>query len=513
MAAKIPILRRPRGVLEPLVRLDCELFARIAGAHLPWLDRGLPLLSRSANHSGLWITIGASLATGGGRRGQRAAIRGLASIGVTSLVVNQGIKRVVRRPRPSLRNVPAVRRVRVAPLTTSFPSGHAASAAAFATGAATELAPAGPPLALLAAAVGASRVYVGVHYPLDVLVGAAIGAGIARSTRRVWGTLPARADDAPPCEDRRRRPPNAHGEGITVLVNPGSGSSSGEDLAQTLRERLPHVRIRQLEDGDGLDDALEAAAGDAGVLGIAGGDGSVTAAAEAARERSAPLLVLPGGTLNHLARDLRVDRADDALDAVVAGETVGVDAATIDGRLFLNSAGFGAYPDMLVHRERLRPVLGRWPSQVAAFVVALVRARPLELILNGTRRRVWLGFVGNCRYEPAGIAPSWRPRLDDGRFDVRLALADGRYSRPRLILAALSGRVPGSPAYVEELVDELRVESPEASLRLACDGEHFAGHGDFLIQKLAQRLEIYAPHRVDGHAPAGGRAGRGSFVL
>src|SRR6185437_14802877 len=157
MTVKLPILRRPRGVLAPVVRLDCALFARIAGAHTPWLDRALPLLSRSANHSGLWITIGASLAAGGGRRGQRAALRGLVSIGVTSLVVNQGIKRVVRRPRPSLRNVPAVRRVRVAPLTTSFPSGHAASAAAFATGVATELAPAGPPLALLAAAVGASR--------------------------------------------------------------------------------------------------------------------------------------------------------------------------------------------------------------------------------------------------------------------------------------------------------------------------------------------------------------------
>src|SRR3954451_15576563 len=110
MAAKLPILRRPRGLLEPVVKLDCELFARVAGGHTPWLDRGLPLLSRSANHSGLWVAIAACLAAGGGRRGQRAAIRGLVSIGVTSLVVNQSIKRVVRRPRPSLRNVPAVRR-------------------------------------------------------------------------------------------------------------------------------------------------------------------------------------------------------------------------------------------------------------------------------------------------------------------------------------------------------------------------------------------------------------------
>src|SRR3954454_4943656 len=343
-----------------LVRLDCELFARVAGAQAPWLDRGVPLLSRSANHSALWIAVGACLGTAGGRRGRRAAIRGLASIGVTSLVVNQGIKRVVQRPRPDLRHVPVVRRVKVAPLTTSFPSGHAASAAAFATGVASELPPAGAPLAVLAAAVGASRVYVGVHYPLDVLVGAATGVTIARLTRRLWPTLPAHADDTPPSDDRRRVAPNSQGEGITVIVNPSSG---GGDFAETLRERLPQVRISQ---ADNLDRALATADGD--VLGIAGGDGSVAAAAEVALARSTPLLVLPGGTLNHLARDLRVDRGRDALDAVAAGETVGVDVATIDGRLFLNSAGFGAYPEMLAHRARLR--LPRWPSQIGALAIA-----------------------------------------------------------------------------------------------------------------------------------------------
>jgi undecaprenyl-diphosphatase len=444
------------------------------------------------------MAIAASMVASGSRRGQRAALRGLVSTGLTSLFVNQAMKRVVRRPRPSLRNVPAVRRVRVAPLTTSFPSGHAASAAAFATGAAIEIAPAGAPVAVLAAAVGGSRVYVGVHYPLDVLVGAGIGAGIAGLTVRLWPKLPARADDAPPSGDRRDVAPNADGDGVTVVVNPRSGSGLDQELARTLHERLPRARIAQLDDGQELGEALEAAAGESRVLGIMGGDGSVTAAAEIALAHSTPLLALPGGTLNHLARDLRVDSAEDALDAVASGEVVGVDVATIDGRPFLNVAGFGAYPEMLAHADGLRARFGRWPGQVAAAAKTLVHACPIELTINGTPRRVWLGFVGNCRHEPAGIAPSWRPRLDDGRFDVRLALADMRLSRTRLILAALTGRVARSRAYAEELVKELRVESPYARLRLARDGEHFERHGDFVIEKRPERLAVYAPHRAGG---------------
>src|SRR4051794_3368254 len=89
-------------------RVDRAALARVARGHTPWLDRVLPRLSRAANHSLLWIAASAALAYGGGRSGKRAAVRGIGSIAVTSALVNQGVKYVVRRPRPSLRHVPAV---------------------------------------------------------------------------------------------------------------------------------------------------------------------------------------------------------------------------------------------------------------------------------------------------------------------------------------------------------------------------------------------------------------------
>jgi diacylglycerol kinase family enzyme len=441
------------------------------------------------------LSIACCFAAGSGRRGQRAALRGIGSIAMTSVLVNHGIKRIVRRPRPSLRAVPAVRRLPVAPLTTSFPSGHAASAAAFATGVAAERPSAAVPLTVLAAAVAGSRTYVGVHYPLDVVVGACAGATIARLTCRLWPVLPGYADTVPPSNDLRRPAPLSDGEGVGLVVNPESGGARTTHLGDELRRRLPHAHIVGLGAGDQLSHALEQLASGCKVVGVCGGDGSAAAAVEVALDRSRPVLLIPGGTLNHLARDLRIRTADDATAALARGEAVGVDVGCIDGRLFLSSAGFGAYPDMLDARRRLEHRLGRWPAQVAALIQTLLRAEPLELTVDDRRRSVWMGFVGNCGHEPAGLAPSWRPRLDDGWFDVRLLLAESRYSRQRLMSAILTGRLISARDYLQFKARELRIEASTRHLRLARDGECFDGRGDFVIEKRSGRAAVYALHQ------------------
>src|SRR3954454_19382093 len=167
-----------------LARLDNDVFEALAGSATGSLDRSLALLSRSADHGVLWVLAAGVLAAAGGPAGRAAAPSGLGSTALTSLLVNQGLKRLVRRSRPPL-GVPLARRVPM-PATTSFPSGHAASAAAFATAASAELRVLRVPLGLVAAAVGLSRVYVGVHYPLDVVAGAAIGVAVGAAAPTAW---------------------------------------------------------------------------------------------------------------------------------------------------------------------------------------------------------------------------------------------------------------------------------------------------------------------------------------
>lgn len=172
-----------RGDVE---RVDVAVYAAIAQTPTPALDRAMARLSDAADRSRLSLTAAAVLAVAGGRPGRRAAVRGVASIGVTSAVVNLVVKPLRRRPRPDrvAEQVPAIRHVHM-PRSTSFPSGHSAAAFAFATGVGHELPGVAIPLRGLAAVVAYSRVHTGVHYPADVIAGALIGAALAQLTTQL----------------------------------------------------------------------------------------------------------------------------------------------------------------------------------------------------------------------------------------------------------------------------------------------------------------------------------------
>lgn len=135
---------------------------------------------RAADHSKLWLASAGLLAVAGGARGRRAAVDGLASIALTSALVNGLLKPLARRRRPDRVTYKRAggRQVRM-PVTRSFPSGHAASAVAFAAGVVAEAPQTGLALNFAAAVVASSRVHTGVHYPGDVIAGSLTGAALA----------------------------------------------------------------------------------------------------------------------------------------------------------------------------------------------------------------------------------------------------------------------------------------------------------------------------------------------
>lgn len=177
--------RQAHEVLGQLEALDTAVYRAVATSPTPAIDRHVQRISDAANYSKVWFGVAGALALFGGSRGRRAAVDGLVAIGIASFVTNRVVKPVAVRGRPErAADVVADRVVRM-PTSRSFPSGHTASAFAFASAVSNTMPPLSFPLTLMATAVGYSRVHTGVHFPADVLFGSVIGATSGETAS--WG--------------------------------------------------------------------------------------------------------------------------------------------------------------------------------------------------------------------------------------------------------------------------------------------------------------------------------------
>jgi diacylglycerol kinase family enzyme/membrane-associated phospholipid phosphatase len=431
-------LRRIALLPSAVRRVDARVGRRINTRRtLPAVDLGYARLSRAADRSVLWFAIALVLVVTGQHR---AALRGAASLATASALANLVGKQLFGGDRPLLKDIPIGRRLRTSPTSPSFPSGHAASAAGFVTGVALESPRTGLALVPAAVAVAYSRLHTGAHWFSDVIGGAIIGAAVAAAGSAL---VPARP--APRAAERLggmdiALPAIADGAGVFVVVNSSSGVSVlRPDAEEYLADHLPAARVHRLREEDDLEllvrDAL-AAAYPPRVLGVSGGDGTVSAVADVARLVGLPLLVLPGGTFNHFARTAGVGSYDDAMEALAAGEGVRVDVGELQVAdttrvTVLNAASVGVYPDFVATRERLQARLDKWAAGVVAAVLVTRRAEPVDVVVNGRRLRVWSLFVGVNRNHPDVVAPLQRRRLGDGLLDVRVL-----HGGPRLRAAA-----------------------------------------------------------------------------
>lgn len=349
------------------------------------LDRALAWVSRAADRSLLWMGVAGLVAIAAPGRGPRAAAQGLVSLGVASALVNGPLKLLSRRRRPAdvleLPIAPWVRR----PVTYSFPSGHTASAFAFATGTVLELPRAAVPLALLAGAVGYSRVHTRVHYPSDVLAGAVLGAAIGIGTRQLVPIGLAAATQR--LERRRADLPSLEFDHVVLVVSPNAGRAAKE---------LP--KVRGALESAGLRVVKELHVGEVGELGrmldsfsgqtlviAAGGDGTVGAVANALANGRAVMGVIPLGTSNDFARSLHLPmRVRDAAGLFRRGKVSTIDLGRLEApdRPHLHfvhaaTAGINVNFAKLATRASFRRRLGRL-TYAAAAAVAVEQRSPFQ---------------------------------------------------------------------------------------------------------------------------------------
>jgi undecaprenyl-diphosphatase len=233
---------------------------------------------------------------------------------------------------------------------------------------------------------------------------------------------------------------------------------------------------------------------------VAGGDGTVAAVAAVAANRGLPLVVVPAGTLNHFARDIGVTEVADAVEAVRAGSAMTVDLGGVrvddaPPHWFVNTASLGGYPDLVQLREQREPRWGKWPAAAIALIRVLWASDPLMARIDGTRRKVWLVFVGNGLYRPRGFAAAARHRLDSGFLDIRYVRADVPLSRTRFLVGALSSALERSRTYVQQERAELLIRVRGRPVALATDGEVIAAGRRFRFFTQPAALQVYRPER------------------
>ncbi len=201
---------------------------------------------------------------------------------------------------------------------------------------------------------------------------------------------------------------------------------------------------------------------------VVGGDGSMNGATKILGGTAATLAPLPGGTLNHFARDLGVPvDIEQAIAQLPTNKVKKIDYGSINDIVFCNNAGLGIYPRSLVEREEHESRIGKWPAAVWGAMVALVRFRSYKLLIDGRTVRTPFVFIGNNRYEFSGGNVS-RARLDGGILCIYVALAHNRLQLLAALLAALIGKTYRLRSY--EGVS-FRIDGKVGTLPVSHDGE------------------------------------------
>ncbi|WP_017608628.1 bifunctional phosphatase PAP2/diacylglycerol kinase family protein [Nocardiopsis xinjiangensis] len=484
-------------MLRRLRRIDERAYQRVTSVGLPSLDPYTPKFVQATDNMAPWFLVSGTLAVTGNPRLRRTAVRAIVAAGLAN-AASSALKQVLRRPRPDSSAVPSARFPYRRYLSSSFPSGHTAAAAGFAAGVGSDAPrPLTTSVALLAGAVALSRVHSGVHYPGDVLGGAAIGAGAALVAGAMIPPRPelsfgARAVAAPDRDD------DPEGAGVTVVLNPraadgGVPTPHVADTTTRISRAMPRARIMTTTADDDIAEVMDTAAREARVLAVAGGDGTVNAAARAALDHERPLLVLPDGTLNNFARTLGLDSVERALEVYRDGRTALVDVGDVDGRVFLNTSSFGSYPHLVERRDRWAHRIGKWPAFALALLQDLVSVEPTPAMVDGRPTRVWWAFVGNCRYRTHGRVPALREDMADNRLDVRVLEARSPFPRLRAIADVVAGHHARGGGDTERLTPHLSLAIAARPRLLAVDGEVVEGAAEVSFTKHPAALRVFVP--------------------
>jgi YegS/Rv2252/BmrU family lipid kinase len=297
-------------------------------------------------------------------------------------------------------------------------------------------------------------------------------------------------------------------ESVKVIINSHSGVSDKDEARQTLTTIFEAAGVRSdislADSGDEVAQLAEQAASeDWTVIVAGGGDGTINTVASHVIGAGKILGVLPLGTLNHFARDLKISvELELAAQTIISGRTIKVDVGEVNGRIFLNNSSLGLYPTIVREREKHQRLgSGKWPAFVWAAVAALRRYPFLDVRLNADgkefRRRTPFVFIGNNEYLMERFNIGGRACLDRGQLSLYITNRTGRWGLLRLALRALFGRLREEKDFLAMCTNEVTIQTRHKRLRVAFDGEVDVMETPLHYRVIPGALQVLVPRNDD----------------
>lgn len=363
------------------------------------------------------------------------------------------------------RTRPDVHRLDASPPTSSYTSGHTGAATALYAGLAVLVLsrvrrpwrwPLAGLLFLVPLAVGVARLYRGMHHPTDVLDGMANGVLslliVGRALFTDWSVAAVPSSQTGHTDATAGTEEREPGSTVVIFNPTVTGEATREKLRRILEQHGHHAPafIETTADDPGTGQAAGAVRDGATLVVVCGGDGTVRAAADALADSGVPLVVVPCGTGNLLARNLGLSLTPaTALDAALSGTPHRLDLGRVEGdglapTHFAAMSGAGLDAAMLEHTDdRAKSAVG-WPAYLLAIIGSLGTPRmrlTVRLdnapVLHRTARMVLVANVGTVQ-GGLTLLPAARP--DDGLLDLLILDPRGPGGWMRALGVLMRGR-------------------------------------------------------------------------